>query len=53
MHVPKSPAAVGIPACQHVEPIPSESTGNVSNSVGGYQSTFGGTTAQVLFVNGC
>lgn len=53
MHRPKSPVAVGITEFQHVEPIPSESTGNLSNSVGGYQSTFGGTTAWVLLVNGC
>lgn len=48
-----SPAAVGNSEFQQVEPIPLEPTGNFLNSVGGYQSTFGGTTTQELPLNRC
>lgn len=53
MHGPMSPAAVGIGEFQQVEPIPLEPTGNFLNSVGGYQSTFVGTTTQVLPLKRC
>lgn len=48
-----SPEAVGNTEFQQVEPILSEPICNFSNSVGGYQSTFGRTIAQVLPLNGC
>lgn len=52
MNGPMSPIAVGISEFQEVEPIPPKPTANFLNSAGGYQSTFGGTTTQVLPLNG-
>lgn len=48
MNGPMLPIAVGNSEFQEVEPIPPEPTANFLNSAGGYQSTFGGTTKQVL-----
>lgn len=53
MQGPKSPIAVGSTEVQQVEPIPSEPTGNFSNSVGWHESTFGRTTAKMLLLSGC
>lgn len=53
MHGPMSLTAVGISEFQQVEPILFKPTGNFLNSVGEYQSTFGGTTTQVLPLNRC
>lgn len=47
-----SPVAAGI-TVQQVEPTLSEPTDNCPNSIGGYPSTLGGTTAQVLPLNRC
>lgn len=53
MQGPKSPIAVGSNEVQQVEPIPSEPTGNFSNSGGWHESSFGRTTAQMLLLSGC